>query len=120
MRINKTFKDSVIRLEDIPENALPGLFGHEFCHIIDYQVKSRLQIFELALKYRNLEYRERYEKYIDSLTVSRGLGKSLYFWSKYVLEQSKSSRKYKRYKQNIYLEPEEIKKYAISIKLWTN
>ena len=58
-----------------------------------------------------IEYLDnKYEKEIDSMTVSIGLGQQLYTWSYYVLYKSKGSKKYKAYKKLVYLEPEEILK----------
>ncbi|MEJ6756269.1 MAG: hypothetical protein QNK78_04590 [Crocinitomicaceae bacterium] len=110
IRINSRNQDSLILLDDVPFNARIGLFGHELTHFIDYHHKSFGGVLKRMFSYSTLKGKEKYEKEIDSMTVSIGLGQQLYTWSYYVLYKSKGSKKYKAYKKLVYLEPEEILK----------
>jgi hypothetical protein len=110
IRINNRKQDSLVLFGTVPFNAKIGLLGHEFSHIIDYQNKSISGVFKRGCSYRNNKKKELFEKEIDSITVSRGLGWQLYDWSVYVLEKSNAKQEYKTFKKDIYLEPDEIKK----------
>ena len=108
IRINSLEKDSLVLFDPVPFNAKIGLLGHEFSHIIDYQNKSISGVFKRGWSYRNKKTKELFEKEIDSITVSRGLGWQLYDWSVYVQEKSAAKQAYKTFKKDIYLEPDEI------------
>lgn len=108
IRINNSVKDSVIQPDSIPFNALIGLFGHEFCHFIDYNSKNVFGVLGRLTAYASKRSKEKYEKEIDEMTVKRGLGRQLYDWSYYVLYESDATKKYKDLKRLIYLEPDEI------------
>ena len=110
IRINNRKEDSLVLLSVVPFNAKIGLLGHEFSHIIDYQNKNISGVFKRGWSYRNKKKKELFEKEIDSITISRGLGWQLYDWSVYVLEKSEARQEYKAFKKDIYLEPDEIKK----------
>jgi hypothetical protein len=116
IRINTTMKDSVILLDSIPLNAMIGLFGHEFSHLIDYNTKNIFGVFSRLIAYSSDKSKEKFEKEIDLITIKRGLGWQLYDWSYYVLNKSSGTEKYKNYKRQIYLEPKEIKEIIISSK----
>ncbi|NRA12280.1 MAG: hypothetical protein HRT57_10030, partial [Crocinitomicaceae bacterium] len=107
-RINTLNQDSLILLDDIPFDARIGLFGHELSHFSDYRQRSFGGVLKRMFSYSTLKGKERFEKEIDSMTVSVGLGSQLHAWSYYVLYYSNGSEKYKAYKKLVYLEPEEI------------
>ena len=100
--------DSLINLNNVPFNAKIGLFGHEFSHFIDYSNRNVFSIIKCLLFYSNQKQQEIYEKQIDTSTIYRNLGWQLYDWSYFVLNESDAKRKYKEFKKDIYLEPEEI------------
>jgi len=108
VRINNKCSDSIVNLKKVSFEAKIGLFGHEFSHFIDYKKKNALQILGRLLSYTNLRGKERFEKEIDSMTISRGLGRQLYKWAFYVVNESNAKQKYKAFKKQIYLEPDEI------------
>lgn len=110
IRINTRNQDSLVFLEDVPFEACIGLFGHELTHFWDYRQRSFGGVLKRLFSYSSLKGKEKFEKEIDSITVSIGLGKQLYSWSHYVLNESKGSAKYKTYKKLVYLEPKEILK----------
>jgi hypothetical protein len=110
IRINTRNQDSLIFLKDVPFVACIGLFGHELTHFLDYRQRSFGGVLKRLFSYSSLKGKEKFEKEIDSMTVSIGLGAQLHAWSNYVLNESKGSAKYKAYKKLVYLEPEEILK----------
>lgn len=108
IRVNSKQKDSLILLEDVPECAQIGLFGHELSHFVDYQNRSFGGVLKRMFSYTSKKGKERYEKEIDAMTIDRGLGDPLYCWSDYVLNHSNGNVAYLEYKRIVYLEPEEI------------
>jgi len=111
VRINNRPRENTVTLTEnkVPFNALVGLFGHEFCHFVDYKNKNICGIVKRLLAYTNIQGKEKFEKEIDTLTIERGLGWQAYDWMFYVLNYSNATEKYKSYKKQIYLEPHEIK-----------
>ena len=108
VRINTRQIDSVIQVKDIPVNALVGVFGHEFCHFIDYHIHKKKHLVKRAFDYGSKKRKASFEKEIDRMTISRGLGCYLYKWSSFVLFESNAKASYKSFKQTTYLQPHEI------------
>jgi hypothetical protein len=108
VRINNSTEDSIITLDEVPLDAIIGLFSHEFSHIADYKAKNKWSIIKRANSYLYKCKKEKYEKEIDLSVIQRGLGYFLYQWSYFVLYKSDASYAYKQFKRDIYLEPEEI------------
>lgn len=108
IRINTKEKDSLILLEDAPFNAQVGVFGHELGHLSDYNSRSFFGIVKRLISYSKKSSKTEFEKEIDTLAIRRGLGWHLYDWAYYVLESSNGTEKYKAFKRDVYLEPEEI------------
>jgi hypothetical protein len=108
IRINNSVRDSAITLQEVPFDALVGVFGHELCHIADYTDRNLWGIFLRAYAYLHKKEKGKFEKEIDYLTIKQGLGCPLYQWAYFVLYQSEASCKYKQFKRDIYMEPEEI------------
>lgn len=98
-----------ILLENVPYNAQIGVIGHELAHILDYENRSSVSIAGLGVDYARGNYPPEFEKQIDELTISRGLGWQLHDWADYVLNKSNASKNYKDFKRKIYLTPEEVK-----------
>jgi hypothetical protein len=110
IRINTNKSDSIISLSDIPFNAKIGLFAHEFSHFSDYQSRSLFGIIARGISYSSKKTKATFEKEIDLNTINRGLGWQLFDWSNYVQNESNATFKYKEFKMNIYLSPEDILK----------
>jgi len=108
IRINDNVNTPDITVDEVPFNAQIGLLGHEFCHIVDYQSRNFFQVIGRLFSYTSKKSKERFEKEIDQLTISKGLGWQLYDWSYYVLHTSDATNEYKNFKKQIYLEPDEI------------
>lgn len=97
-----------ILFQDIPFNAQIGLICHELAHVLDYENKKSAQIISTGLKYLTKKGKHNYEKFIDYLTIKKGLGWQLYDWAKYAMYDSKATDEYKQFKKDTYMEPEEI------------
>jgi hypothetical protein len=108
VRINSREIDSVIQVKNIPFDALIGVFGHEFCHFIDYRTHKKSHLVKRAFDYGSKKRKETFEKEIDRMAISRGLGCHLYKWSTYVLFDSNVKASYKAFKRSTYLQPHEI------------
>ncbi len=109
VRINSQVKDSVVNIHDVEYNTQMGVLGHEFCHFVDYSEKGLFGVLGRLWSYRNKKSKAKYEQYIDGMTVQRGLGWQLYDWSNYVLNEADVNKKYKKLKEEVYLQPFEIK-----------
>lgn len=114
--INTKKKFSGIHFHEIPKEGQIGIIGHELAHIKDYHSRGLLGIVKRGLQYLHHSSKERFEKTIDRMTIQAGLGKYLYRWSDYALNESNASESYKKFKRKIYLEPEEIVSEASSKK----
>ncbi|MBU2019737.1 MAG: hypothetical protein KJ941_08835 [Bacteroidetes bacterium] len=108
IRINANINDSVILFRNIPQFAQIGLFGHELSHIVDYQNRNFFKVISRLLNYSNTKNKEKFEKEVDFLTIKHGLGLNLFAWSYYVQYYSIAEEEYKRFKRQIYLEPQEV------------
>jgi len=109
VRINNGERDSTIHTANISFNAQVGVFGHEFCHFVDYSERSFFGVLGRLFAYTSKKKKAAFEKEMDTNTIKRGLGWQLYDWSDYALNQSNANYKYKRLKEEIYLKPEDIK-----------
>jgi len=109
VRIQPPAEDITVTLDQASFNAQVGAFGHELNHLKDYSSRSFFGILGRGLAYMTSKSKEKYEKEIDQMTVECGLGWQLYDWSKFVVDDSIGTRKYKAFKRKTYLEPYEIK-----------
>lgn len=96
-------------LRNIPFDARVGVIGHELAHIVDYNRKSFVQIIGNGIAYfvsnkfkRNLEHK------IDRIAINRGLGKELYTFRLYIEEEAKTTKRYRQFKEKIYLSSADI------------
>ncbi len=108
IRINNNVESSDITIDELSTQEKIGILGHEFCHIIDYQSRNFFQIMGRLFSYSTKKSKERFVKEIDMMCINRGLGWYLYCWSNFAVNESDASEKYKEFKREIYLEPEEI------------
>jgi hypothetical protein len=109
VRINNTKRDSVIQYTDIPDSAKIGVFGHEFCHFIDYLDARPFHILERGAAYLSKRRKAKFEREIDNETIKRGLGRELYAWSIFLHYHSNATASYKKFKEYTYMKPEEIR-----------
>ena len=109
IRINASKKDSIVTLDEVPQQAVVGVIGHEFCHVLDYHTKSFWGVLGRGFAYMTRKVKGNFEKEIDSIAISRGFGEGLYLWSDHVLNHSDASARYKEYKRAVYYRPEEIR-----------
>ncbi|MFK7923735.1 MAG: hypothetical protein AB8H47_17380 [Bacteroidia bacterium] len=100
--------DCQIHIDDISFNGQIGIIGHELAHILDYEQSSGPGIMGAGLNYATARTKAIFEKSIDRLTISRGLGWQLHEWSDFAINRSAASQKYKDFKADTYLQPEEI------------
>lgn len=106
--INNNASFEGVLLSEVPFNAQIGVIGHELSHIIDYESQNTKGIINRGFDYLSEDTKKEFEYYIDSLTITIGLGWQLYDWADFVLNKSKASSEYKDFKRRIYLTPEMI------------
>ncbi len=109
VRVNSQSQDSIVNIHDVEYNTQMGILAHEFSHFVDYSQKSLFGVLGRLWSYRGKKSKARYEQYIDEKTVERGLGWQLYDWSHYVLHEANITDRYKKLKEEVYLQPYEIK-----------
>ena len=95
-------------LYSVPFNASVGIMGHELAHILDYKSKSGWQIIWTGIRYSGKRYRRTIEQQTDMTTIERGLGWQLYHFSYFLIHHADIDDKYREYKLDIYMRPEEI------------
>lgn len=108
IRIKPNTGDSVATLDQAGFNAVVGVLGHEFNHILDYSQRGFFGIIKRLLGYTNKKGKRKYEAEIDQMTIDRGLGWQVYDWEDFVFNKSKATEKYKEYKRSVYYTPEEL------------
>jgi hypothetical protein len=107
IRINNSKKGEIL-LSDVPKMAQIGLFSHEFGHITDYESCNLFEVIGRGLSYLFDASLRRFEHRIDNLTIEHGACMYLYSWSFFALYESSASSKYKKFKEDIYMKPDEI------------
>lgn len=120
--INRKQNFDGIPFDSIPYNAAIGIVGHELAHIVDYESLNIFGLIDRLALYANTPHGKSYfEKNIDLITISRGLGWQLYDWAKYAMyDNTMASEKYKQFKRSTYLTPEEIEKYIAHYSKYKN
>ncbi len=109
IRINISKQDSIVSLYKTPFNAQIGIIGHELSHCIDYSGRNFWGIMKRLFDYGSKKSKAKFEREIDQITINRGLRWQLYDWANYVLYKSDATHKYKKFKNETYMKPEEIK-----------
>jgi hypothetical protein len=67
-----------VTLDEVPFNALIGVFAHELAHVLDFREKSSLEYVTENIKYTfSKKYRAQLERETDIVTVNHGLGYQL-------------------------------------------
>jgi hypothetical protein len=99
-----------ILLKDVPFNGQVGIIGHELAHIVNYEKRSSVSLMGLGIVYAIHNHHAHYERSIDKLAISKGLGWQLLAWADYALNKSTASLRYKAFKEANYLTPSEIEK----------
>lgn len=95
-------------LSDVPFNAQVGIIGHELAHVFDYEEKTAMGVVFTGIGYLFHPYRKKLERKVDEITIAHGLGHQVMEFSEYVLNESKVSDKYKKYKRKIYYKPKQL------------
>ena len=118
-RDNRTYKVILTNnpqqlIYDASFDAWVGVMGHELAHVLDYTSKSGFQLAWTGVRYLGKNYRRKMERQTDMVTIERGLGWQLYSFKYFVAHEADISDRYRRYKLDVYMKPEEI--YEIIIR----
>lgn len=105
--INNDLEKSEIPFSDIPFQAKVGIIAHELSHVLDYQSKTVWQLIKTGILYI-FSRQEKYEKFIDYLTIKKGFGWQVLAWSDYAFNHSNASDSYLAFKDKYYFNPNEI------------
>lgn len=93
---------------EIPFNAQVGIVSHELCHILDYEHKNSFQLIGTGLRFISKKGRIKFERFIDELTVYKGMGWQLRDWAHFAIYDSDATADYKAFKKKNYLKPDEV------------
>lgn len=106
--INKSKKRTGFLLNEAPLNAQIAVIGHELSHVLDFTGKNILGLIKWGIKYLDKKHRRAIDRNTDISTIEHGLGRQLYEWSVYALNNPNLSVAYKKARKTYYLQPEEI------------
>ena len=112
-RDNRTYKVVLTKnpqqlIYDAPFDACVGVMGHELAHVLDYIDKTGFQLAWTGVRYLGKNYRRNMERRTDMVTIERGLGWQIYSFKYFVAHEADISEKYRKYKLDMYMKPEEI------------
>jgi len=112
-RDNRTYRIIINRntkqlIYDAPFDACVGVMGHELAHILDYSTKSGCRLTWIGVRYLGKNYRRKMERQTDLVTIERGLGWELYNFANFIKYEADIDEKYRNYKLDMYMNPEEI------------
>jgi hypothetical protein len=98
-----------IQMEELPKKVLMGWYAHELGHIMDYQNRSALNMIGFLFRYLLIpNYRMGAERRADIFAIDHGFGEELMATKRFILEQSKLPKKYKKRIKRYYLSPTEL------------
>lgn len=89
-------------------NAQIGLIGHELAHLLHYLKRGGMGLVGEAFRYRKEEFKSKYEKQTDSITVARGLGWQCYDFASQMQANPRVPEDYKKRKEKLYFSAREI------------
>lgn len=92
-------------------NAQIGVLGHELAHLLKYRVQKAGSLLGDAFRYKKENFKMKYERYTDSITVVRGLGWQCYDFATQLQNNTGVPEAYKKKKEKFYFSPREI--YAL-------
>jgi hypothetical protein len=115
--INDDIKKTGLLLSDAPFNAQVAVLGHELAHVTDFKARSFFDMIWWGISYLIVKQQTRIEMRADKSTIRHGLGWPLYYWADFVLNHSSANKRYKRIKENRYMQPDEILEYIQKHKL---
>ena len=108
---NSTKRIKGVLLDTVPFNAQVGIIGHELGHVVDFSDKSTFTILGNGIAYMFGNWRRKFEYSIDQIAIQHGFVWQLYDFSDFILNKSFASEKYKKYKRENYMSPNQILKY---------
>lgn len=98
-----------LNYKELSFNGLVGWIGHEFAHLIDYNVMSNTELLGFIAGYVfDKRTMRRTERNADRETIKRGLGNQLLDGVAFFEKHNKVSKKYRKRKQKNYLSEKEI------------
>jgi|GEM_PF-5533383 len=100
--------NSGVLFQEAEYAAQVGVLGHELAQIADYHQRNGWQLIRFGLQYMCRPGRRKIERYTDEMAITKGLGRQLYLWNHFILEESEACDSYKCFKRRYYLSPDEI------------
>jgi len=106
--INRNKKNTGILLNEAPLNAEIGVIGHELSHVVDFAGKDIFSLTGWGFRYLNKSKRKDIERQTDMATIKHGLGRQLYDWNVFIVNNKKLSEAYRSLRLRYYMHKEEI------------
>ncbi|WP_224489239.1 hypothetical protein [Robertkochia flava] len=109
--ISRTFNlgGQVFNTKQIPEEVMIGWLGHELGHIMDYETRSKWNLFWFGLRYLfQPSYTRKAERVADTFAVENGMEAYILKTKNFILEHADLPERYKARIRRYYLSPEAI------------
>lgn len=103
------FGDTIVPIQDVPEDALVGWIGHELGHVMDYVRRSSTNLMKFGAKYFLSDKKVvEAELMADGYAIGCGLGLQILATKEYILNQDGFDDEYKDKIRNLYMSPDMI------------
>lgn len=109
--ISRNFKlgDRVFKTSNIPADVMTGWLGHELGHIMDYERRTKWNLFWFGLRYLYLpSYTRKAERTADLFAIRQGMEKYIVGTKNFIMEHADLPERYKSRIRKYYLSPEDI------------
>lgn len=101
--------DSVISIEDVPNDILIGWIAHELGHIMDYRDRSAIRMIGFGIRYLTSNaFVKDSERRADIYAIQHGFADNIIKTKKYILEREDFPETYKERIIRFYISPEEV------------
>lgn len=71
-------------------NAQVGMIGHELAHVVQYAMKTSVELLQYVISNISARYVDRFEYNADAICIAHGLGYQLLEWSQYIRKAMKA------------------------------
>lgn len=101
--------DQIFHTKNIPSDVMIGWLGHELGHIMDYERRSKWNLFWFGLKYLYLpSFTREAERTADVFAINHGMEKYILKTKNFILKNADLADDYKSRIKKFYLSPEDI------------
>ena len=113
--INDDIQQTGMLLCQAPFDAQVAAIAHELAHVVDFKNRNFLGMARWGSHYLFEKGISKIERDADKIVIEHGLGWQLHNWSYFVLNHSRSDKRYLKMRKERYLLPNEIKEYISKV-----